>query len=144
MREVKTEIEIKAPVETVWTALIDFKAWSEWNPIVNYIIGKAEDQAKLKIIMTGANGTDGQKYQAEITEFNAPYAFRWRAKMMTGLLFTNDKTFLLSENNGITKLTHCETFSGLFVPLFWGKLSKFVPSMLNRMNTALKIEIEKS
>jgi hypothetical protein len=34
MREVKTEIEIQATPERVWSILVNFPAHSKWNPFV--------------------------------------------------------------------------------------------------------------
>jgi len=142
MREIKTEIEIAASASEVWAILMDFHTWAEWNPIVNQASGTATLGAKLSITMRGPEGKDGQKYFPQITEFSAPSSFRWRAYMMLGFLFTNDKIFELEETTAGIRLTHIEAFSGLLVPLFWGKLKDYVPGSLRSMNEALKKRAE--
>jgi uncharacterized protein YndB with AHSA1/START domain len=47
MREIRTEIDIAAPVTKVWNILTDFNQWNEWNPIVNQASGLATSGAKL-------------------------------------------------------------------------------------------------
>lgn len=144
MRELKTEIEMAAPPADVWSVLTDFENWKEWNPIVNQAIGTASPGAKLSITMRGKNGKDTNKYMPVITNIEAPKSLQWRATMMAGFIFTNDKIFKLEASAAGTRLIHIEAFSGILVPLFWSKLNKGVLPMLKSMNEALKGTVEKS
>jgi len=139
MREIRTEIDIAAPPTKVWGILTDFDNWKNWNPIINQASGTASFGSELSMTMRGDDGKDGPKYMPIVTNFEEPVFFRWRAKMMAGFLFTNDKVFELEEIGSGTRLIHREQFSGILVPLFWSKLKKGVPSMLKSMNDALKI-----
>jgi hypothetical protein len=144
MREIRTEVEIAASPEKVWSILTDFNHWKEWNPIVNQVSGLASLGSKLTVTMRGENGKDGPKYMPTVTVFEEPKSFRWRGKMMAGFLFTNDKVFELEKTGFGTRLIHKELFSGMLVPLFWSKFNEHVPLMLNSMNDALKRTAEKS
>ena len=143
MREIRTEIEINAPITEVWDILMAFDTWPDWNPTVNHASGSATLGSKVSITMAGPEGKNGQKYSADITTFEAPRSFRWRAIMMAGFLMTNDRTFELIASGETTKLVNAEHFSGLFVSLFWSKLESFVPDSLKSMNEALKATAEK-
>jgi len=88
-------------------------------------------------------GKDGPKYNPAITALDDPTYFRWRAHMMAGFIFTNDKIIELKETSSGTRLTHTETFKGLLAPVFCGQMEKGVPPMLNSMNKALKDLAEK-
>lgn len=142
MREIRSEIEINAPMSEVWDILMAFDKWSDWNPTVNHANGTATLGSKVNLTMTGPGGNDGQKYSADITTFEAPRSFRWRAVMMAGFLMANDRTFELEPSGEGTKLVNTEHFSGLMVSLFWGKLKGFVPDSLKSMNEALKANAE--
>ena len=142
MRELKTEIQIAAPIDRVWQVLTDFEHWHDWNPMVNQVSGNAAVGSQLIITMRGSDGKDAMKYQAAVLEANPPRSFRWRATMMGGLMFTNDRVFELTEKNGGTVLVNKEEFNGLMVPLFWGKMKLFVVPMLESMNKALKEKLE--
>jgi len=147
MREVKTEIDIAAPSSEVWRILTDINHWQEWNPIVKQASGEASPDSTLTITMCskeGKGGKDGPKYMPVITNCEAPKRFRWRAKMMAGFLFTNDKVFELEDTSNGTHLVHKETYDGWLVPMFWNKLNENVPSMLNSMNDSLKELAEKN
>ena len=143
MRELQTEIEISAPISKVWSILTDFDNWKDWNPI-SQASGAASLGSKLTITMCADKGKKPMKYMPVVTSFDAPKHFRWRGKMMAGFLMTNDKEFELQEIDSGTRLIHKELFSGLLVPMFWGKLNSGVVPMLTAMNEALKKRVESS
>lgn len=142
MREIKSEIQISAPTAKVWAILIDFNNWKSWNPIVNEVSGSAGLGNKLRVTMKGKDGKDGGTYEPVILNLSSPNHLHWRGKMIAGFLFTNDKIFELKEVSGGTHLVQKETFSGLMVPMFWSKMEKWVPSMLESMNKSLKAKVE--
>lgn len=142
MRELRTEIEIAAPLTKVWSIITDFDNWKAWNPIFNQVSGGASLGSKLNVTVRGKDGKDAEKYMPIVTNFEEPTLFRWRATMMAGFLFTNDKVLELEETGGGTRLIHKEMFSGILVPLFWSKFETGVPPMLKSMNDALKIRAE--
>jgi len=142
MRELRTEIEISAPIDKVWQILTNFDHWEDWNPMVNQMSGQATVGTRLNITMRGPDAKDAMKYQATVLEASSPLRFRWRATMISSLLFTNDRVFELKEKDGRTLLVNQEEFSGLMVPLFWGKMKLFVVPMLEKMNQALKNKLE--
>jgi len=144
IREIKTVINIDAPPAKVWQTLTDIEKWAEWNPIVNQSSGSVALGSKLKITMRNEDGNDANSYEAMITELDEQKSFRWHGKMLSELLMSNDKVIELEEIDSGTRLIHRETFSGIFVLLFWGKLNEHVPTMLNSMNEALKLTIENS
>ena len=143
MREIRTEIEIAAPLTKVWSILTDFDNWKEWNPICQ-ASGVASPGSKLSVTMRDEDGKEGMKYMPIVTNVEEPKYFRWRGKMMAGFLFTNDKVFELEEIASGTRLVHIEAFSGILVPMFWSKLNKAALPMLKSMNDALKIKAEMS
>ena len=143
IKEIQTEIEIAAPPEKVWSILINIEKWSKWNPTTIQASGVASVGAELTITMRGEDGNDGPKYMPIVTSLEEPKLFKWRAKMMSNYLFTNGRVFELEKTSTGTRLINKETFKGMLVPLFWSKLSRHVPLLLNEMNEALKVQAEK-
>lgn len=144
LQTIKTEIDISAPPSKVWSILTDINKWQKWSPIINESQGTASVGSELTITMIGKEeGQDGPKYNPVITALEAPNHLRWRAHMLAGFIFTNDKIFELEETDSGTRLIHTETFKGLLAPLFCGQMEKGVPPMLNSMNQALKETAEK-
>ena len=39
-RTIRSAIEIRAPIETVWRVLTDFDSYPEWNPHIRRVRGK--------------------------------------------------------------------------------------------------------
>ena len=142
MRELRTEIEIAAPLQDVWNILTDFDHWKDWNPIVNQVNGTASSGSKLDVTMRGKDGKDGVHYKPIIKEIDAPKSFRWRGVMMAEFLFTNDKQVELEKTTSGTRVVHRELFGGALVPLFWNKLNENTRPMLESMNKALKSKAE--
>ncbi len=143
MREIRTEIEIAASPLKVWDILTDLDKWKEWNPIVNQASGNPTLGSKISITMSGKDGKDANNYTPLIIKFEESKSFHWRAEMMASFLFTNERIIELEETDLGTRLIQIETFSGLLVSLFWGKMEKHVPAMLKSMNEALKELAEK-
>ncbi len=144
MQEIKTQIEISAPPSKVWNIITDIDKWQEWSPIINASSGTASVGSKLSItMMSKEEGKDGPQYNPVITKLDEAKYFHWRAHMLAGFIFTNDKIFELEETSSGTRLTHTETFKGLLKPLFKAQMEKGVPPMLNAMNEALKNLAEK-
>jgi hypothetical protein len=144
MQEIKTEIDISAPPSKVWSILSDIEQWQAWSPIINASKGETAVGSKLHITMAGKEqGKNGPSYEPTIIELSEPDYFHWRAHMLAGFIFTNDKIFKLEATETGTRLTHIETFKGLLAPVFCGQMEKGVPPMLNSMNAALKELAEK-
>lgn len=142
MREIRTEIYLNAPIEVVWKTLTDFENWQKWNPTVVRVHGSPTQGSNLEITMSKDN-CDEMIYKAQVVEVVPPHQFRWRAKMMAGFVFTNDRIFQLSKKDNGTHFVHIESYSGIMAAMSWNKLSEFVPKVLEKMNQALKNELEK-
>lgn len=144
MQIVQTEIEIQAPPEKVWSIITDIDKWQEWSPTINASAGQAEVGSAVTITMMSKEaGKDGPNYSPTIIQMDEPRYFHWRAHMMAGFIFTNDKIIELEETETGTKVTHKETFRGLMAVLMKGQMENGVPPMLTMMNDALKQLAEK-
>jgi len=144
MREIRTEVQLSAPVDQVWQVLTEFDNWKEWNPTINQAGGRASVGSILNITVRGEEGEDAANYQPVVLESDAPKSFRWRATMMGAFVFKNDRVFVLTAKDGGTHLVHKEEFTGLMVPLMWNKLNEWVGPTLEKMNKALKKKVESS
>ncbi len=144
MQTIGTEIDIEAPCEKVWAIITNVDKWHEWSPTINASEGKAEVGSVVTITMMSKEaGKDGPKYSPKIIKMDEPKYFHWRAHMMAGFIFTNDKIIELEPTATGTKVIHKETFKGLMAALMKGQMEKGVPTMLNMMNEALKELAEK-
>ncbi len=144
MQTIKTEIEINASPEKVWDIISDVERWHEWSPTINASEGKAKTGSTVDITMMSKEaGKDGPKYSPKIIQMDELKYFHWRAHMMAGFIFTNDKIIEIEKTDAGTKVIHTETFKGLMAAAMKGQMAKGVPPMLNMMNKALKELAEK-
>jgi hypothetical protein len=142
-QKVTTQIDIQASPKKVWSRLVDIDSWHTWNPIIAKAGGEAVLGGTLNITMRGADGGEANSYSPIIIKLDKPNVFKWRGKVISEIIFTNDKIFELYKTDFGTHLVHTEYFSGMLLPIFESNLKEFVPSMLNSMNSALKIEVER-
>jgi len=58
MKELRSEIEIRASAEQVWQILTDFASFPQWNPFMRRASGEATPGAKLEVHIqpSGARG----------------------------------------------------------------------------------------
>ncbi len=143
LKEIQSEIEIGASPEKVWSVLTNIDNWKKWNPTINHASGDAVVGAKLSIIIRDEDGKDGAEYMPIVTVIQESKLFEWRVNMLSGFIFTNGRIFELEKTTNGTRLINKETFKGMLVPIFWSKLSGYVPSSLKEMNDALKDQVEK-
>ncbi|MCH9843920.1 MAG: SRPBCC domain-containing protein [Alphaproteobacteria bacterium] len=143
MKEIRTEIDINASVAKVWEIISNLDDWATWNKMVTGASGKITQGATLSITMRGKSEGAEHSYAPTVIECDAPKYFRFRASMGNRLMMTNYKICQLEDNNnGGTKFTHIEQFSGLMVPFIWKKMEQGVPMMLAMMNKNLKQQAE--
>jgi len=120
---VTTTVDIDAPRQPVWDVLTDFATYREWNPSV-VIEGTAEVGTKLAVRMS-ANGKRGMTFKPKVLAATPCQELRWLGKLGFGGLIDGEHFFILTSNDdGTTRLTHGETFSGILVALMSRSLNK--------------------
>jgi len=65
VKELRSEIEIEAPIERVWRVLTDFAAYPEWNPFIRRVSGRAELDERLVVRMQ-PSGTRGMTFRPTV------------------------------------------------------------------------------
>ena len=143
MKEIRTEIDIRAPVEKVWELLTDFKSFELWNPFIRKIEGTPSVGTKIKIHLHTSAGKS-RSYRPKITMVETFKELRWFGKSTIPGLFNGERIFILEpiESNQ-TRFIHKEIFTGLLVSLVGSRLDKDMYSSFNSMNEALKERAEK-
>lgn len=136
-KELKTTINIKAPIEQVWTTLLDFKNHPNWNPFIKKIEGNSTVGSQLKIEI------DGMKFQPTVLTNNQHHEFKWLGKLWVNGIFNGEHRFVLSANeDGSTQLNHQERFTGILIPFMSKKFWKKTENGFLAMNEAMKKEVE--
>lgn len=117
-RTIRSAIEIRAPIETVWRVLTDFTAYPAWNPHIRRVRGAPRVGARLTIYSQPPGGRTAV-LRPLIVAWSPPHEMRWRATFLAGRLFTGEHGFLLEElDAGRVRFMQDETFTGLLVPIY--------------------------
>lgn len=143
-KEINTSIEIDAPTTAVWEVLIDFSRYSQWNPFIRSIIGKANRGEQLEIFIQPPSGS-GMTFRPVILNLQPERELRWRGRLLLPGVFDGEHQFRLEpigENR--TRFVHREVFTGLLVPFLWRDLDIKTRQGFQEMNQALKNVVEQS
>ncbi len=143
MKQLYTEIEIDAPVETVWEILFDTKHYSEWNPFIRSFGGEIELGKHFSVTIQNP-GAKPMRFKPKCLKLEQPNEFRWIGHLLVPMLFDGEHVFELKELVGEkTRFIHREKFSGILVPLFWNGLNTKTRDGFISMNVKLKELAEK-
>lgn len=142
MREVITSIEIRAKKEAVWSTLMDFPAYPEWNPFIKQIAGRVAVGHRLQVHMTLHKGH--VSVFSPIIDLVVPFGeLSWSGHLWVPGLFDGEHRFVLeSAGDGVTRFVQSERFSGLLAALWGWTLRSQVCAGFESMNQALRERVE--
>ena len=142
-KEIKTEILINATPGKVWSILIDFDKYPDWNPFIKSITGKVLVSNKITVRLEPP-GAKGMTFKPKVLAFETNKEFRWIGHLFFLGLFDGEHIFELIDNgNGTTTFIQREKFGGILVPLFKKMLDGNTLNGFNLMNKKLKELAEK-
>lgn len=140
--EISTSIEIHAPAERVWSILLDFAAYPDWNPFVREICGGAQVGERLRVRLA-RTPTASVTFHPRVTRLEPLRELSWRGRLGLPRLFDGDHSFTLAPRpDGSVRFTQAERFRGLLVPLVWRRLAPNTRTQFERMNAALGARAE--
>lgn len=128
-------ISIAAPLETVWSILVDLESWPRWNRSVTRMRLNGPLQVGTTFDWTGG----GSKIASRIEEVDAPLRIVWSGRTL-GIRALHVWTFA-AEGTG-TRVVTVESFAGGLVRLFPGLFRKLLDKALREGLEALKVEAE--
>jgi hypothetical protein len=142
VEQIRTEIAIAAPAGRVWSILVDFARYSEWNPLIQSMRGWPEPGAPLdfRVVLGGRK----LPVQARVVRAVGERELRWRGprSRLLGTLFAAEHYFLLEPDGAGCRLVHGENFFGATLPLVWPRLEPLIADAYRRMNAAIKSRAE--
>jgi hypothetical protein len=144
MPSLYAEIEINAPAEQVWNALIRKQDWRLWNtflfdcdPALAFSPGRS-----VHLAMQRLEGDEETEFQPLVTVMQGPIRLKWVSKI-PGL--RSEHSFELQEiTPGRTRYLHRDTFSGMLASVFLPFIRHDERQGLRRMAHQLKRYVEHS
>ncbi len=142
MHEIRTEIEIAAKPEQVWSLLIDFNAYPQWNPFIRSLAGVVKNGERLTAFIQ-PSGTKGMTFRPTVLAALPNQELRWLGHLLLPGIFDGEHYFQIEsiEQNRV-RFIQGEKFSGLLVGLLKAKLDGETKSSFIAMNQALKLLAE--
>ena len=142
MREIRTEIEIGAPADRVWSLLTELDAFSDWNPFLRRASGEVKEGARLEIYMQPADGR-GMTFRPTVIKAEPNREFRWLGHLGVSGLFDGEHSFTIEPLDGNrVRFVQSERFTGVLVPLVLLMIEKNTQRGFEDMNVALKERAE--
>ncbi|MGE5149832.1 MAG: SRPBCC family protein [Rhodospirillaceae bacterium] len=140
MRRIDSTIDIAAPPAAVWSVLVDFAAYPDWNPFIRRLQGEARVGARLEVTVQPPGG-GAMTFRPMVRAAEPNRELRWLGRVLVPGLFDGEHGFRLEAIPSGCRFHHGETFGGLLVPLFGGMLTRTEQGFV-AMNEALKRRVE--
>ena len=140
MRRIETAIDIAASADRVWSVLIDFAAYPDWNPFIRRLQGDAEVGARLAVTVQPPGGR-ALTFKPKVLAVHPGRELRWLGHFLVPGLFDGEHSFRLEPLSAGCRLHQDETFNGLLVSLLSRTLDATARGF-EAMNQALKQRVE--
>ena len=118
MHEVRTEVEIEATPERLWSILLDFPSYPEWNPFVRRVKGVAKVGDRLTAFIQPQGGR-GMTFRPTVLTVTPNQELRWRGRVLLPGIFDGEHYFQISPlAPGRLRFIQGERFSGILASRF--------------------------
>jgi len=142
MKSIHTQIQIHATAEKVWQVLTDLETYPRWNPFITGVEGEVRAGSRL-MVRIAPPGSRAMTFRPMITTVDPGYELRWLGRLWFAGLFDGEHIFKIQPMDGDRiQFVQAENFTGLLVPLVWGKLKAGTRQGFELMNSALKRTVE--
>ena len=139
--ELRTEVEISAPVSHVYQVLTDFPRYAEWNPFITSIAGTLVAGEPLTVEMSLPEGNT-YVLEPRLMQVTENTELRWRGHFWLPALLQAEHFFQLSERgDALTRFVQGENFSGFLLRFAATALTQTARGFVY-MNQALKKRAE--
>jgi hypothetical protein len=141
MRSISVTTEISAPIERVWAEVSTVREYAAWNPFITSFTGELAVGSRVEVRIAPPGGRP-MTFRPTITEVTPGRRIEWLGRFLVPGVVDGRHSFVLQAlEDGRTRLTQAEEFSGLLVP--------WMATMLERtregfaaMNEAVRLRAE--
>ena len=139
--QLETRIHIHATAELVWSVLVDFARYPEWNPFIRRVQGRAEPGQILQVEVQPVGGKP-MAFKPMVLKAQQGKELRWLGRFLFQGVFDGEHHFRLEPVSDGVILVHGENFRGLLVPLLRRMLQQQTLAGFEAMNEALRQRVE--
>ncbi|MCI0418645.1 MAG: SRPBCC domain-containing protein [Acidobacteria bacterium] len=142
MKEIHTAIDIHASAEHVWNLLTDLERFSEWNPFIWRASGTIRSGEGLIIEIRPPN-SKAMTLRPTVLKAEPNRELRWLSQFFLPKLLDREHIFTIeSQGARRVRFVQREIYTGLLVPLFWGRINNKIRRGFKAMNMVLKWQAE--
>ena len=138
--EVRTEIEIEASPEAVWSILADTSHWGAWNPYLTRLTGDIAVGSTIHAYVRMADGAESE-WDSDINVVRVNERLSWRGGDDAGDVRANH-IFEIEPRDGGCLFVHLETFAGPKAEQAYLDNRQALSDAFVLMNEALKARAE--
>jgi hypothetical protein len=125
MRSYEASADIDADAGAVWAILTDAEGYPAWDSGVERVAGRIAPGETIKVI---SEANPSRAFPVKVSEFSPGRSMTWTGGMPLGL-FRGVRTFALTPGDeGGTRFTMREEYSGPLLPLIWRTMPDLGPS----------------
>jgi hypothetical protein len=141
--KIATEIPIDAKPERIWNALLDFQAYTEWNPFLRSLKGEPEPDASVEIQMQYF-GESIKKRTGVITGLIVPKYLSWTwSHSLGGWWLMAEHVFRITVSEaGITVFHQEFYYTGMGLRFHRKTIARLVRLSMEKMNDGFKERVE--
>ncbi|MEE9913925.1 MAG: SRPBCC domain-containing protein [Deltaproteobacteria bacterium] len=142
MHEIRTEIDVEATPEKIWSILLNFSEYAQWNPFIRSIDGIADQGSRLKVSIQPP-GSGSMTFRPTLLAVVPGRELRWRGRVLLPGIFDGEHYFQIVPLAGErVKFIQGEIFSGILVGMLKSSLDGKTKMGFIAMNKALKLLAE--
>ncbi|WP_309111742.1 SRPBCC domain-containing protein [Saccharothrix sp.] len=138
--ELRTEVVIDAPAAVVWAVLTDFSRYREWNDLIEYVSGEAEEGAEVRTRAAWGSPAE-REFEGRITTVEPPGLLA--SEGGDPELFFGRHRWELSDEGARTRLVNREVWSGALADAVYAESKDVLTAEFDAFNRALKAEAER-
>lgn len=141
MRTITTQIEIAAPPAEIWSILMDFPAYGEWNPFIVDIQGSPAVGDRLRARLRPPGGRS-MTFQPRVTENQEGRLFQWLGRLGVKGIFDGRHSFRIRPTDRGADFEQSEEFTGVLAGPILRVIRQRTEAGFRAMNRALKERAE--
>lgn len=133
-KEVRTEIELDAPIDIVWGVLEDIDGWPSWTRIFGFKFATLKTGGRA--VLLARVGPAATPLPIKFDVVNRERELRWHGGV-PGIVHGSHYLKLEDAGNDRTRLIHGEDFSGLIISASWRLIGDQLPGAYKAFNRDL-------
>jgi hypothetical protein len=139
--KLEQSFEVQAPIDTVWSALVDLERYRDWNPFLVEASGTVSPGERLRVRFR-APGHRAVAMRPTVIGFEPGRTFRWLGRLGIPGIFDGEHSHEVEAvDGGGSRYVQREEFRGVLVPFVGGLISD-TQRGFRAMNEALKARLE--